>query len=58
MGEVASNFARVLVLGGGSWYFMSHIQSRIPTAQRLPDPEYQNAQGYAGLAQRAMERMS
>ena len=58
MGEVAANFARVLVLGGGSYLFMPHIQSRIPNAQRMPEPEYQNALGYARLAQRAAERMS
>lgn len=57
IGEVASNFASVVVIGGDSMYFMSHIKSRIPSAQRAESPEYANAAGYARLAHRALERL-
>jgi len=47
---VASSFARVLLIGGGSYYYKAPIQRQIANVS-LPDkPEMANAAGYCDVA--------
>jgi plasmid segregation protein ParM len=49
-GKVASSFARVLLIGGGSYYYKAPIQRQIANVS-LPDkPEMANAAGYCDVA--------
>lgn len=50
-GSVASSFARVLLVGGGAYFFQEQIQAIIPEIQVAPKPEEANALGYAALAE-------
>ncbi len=49
-GKVASSLARVLLIGGGSYYYKDPIQSHIPNVSIPHNPEMANAAGYCDLA--------
>lgn len=49
-GKVASDFKRVLHVGGGAYYFHNSLQQLIRSAELLPDAEKANSRGFAVLA--------
>lgn len=50
LGGVATDMARVLLVGGGAYYFYKEIAKLIPHAIVPHQPELANALGYAALA--------
>lgn len=56
-GETASSFAKVLLIGGGSFFFLPHVRDVIPNAERVKEPEYANAAGYCQMAEHALNRL-
>lgn len=54
--EILMEFDKVLVVGGGAYYFAEDIQARLKQATRSPKPEMANAQGYARLADAVAQR--
>lgn len=50
LGAVATDFAKVLLVGGGAYYFYRDIAYLIPHVTVPPQPELANALGYAELA--------
>lgn len=54
--EILMEFERVLIVGGGGYYFAKDIQDRIRQASRTIKPEIANAQGYARLADAVAQR--
>jgi plasmid segregation protein ParM len=57
-GNVASSFARVLLVGGGAYFFHEHIKKIIPEVQIASQPEEANALGYAAFAEGQLQRHS
>ncbi len=55
-GGVASSFARVLLVGGGAYFFHEQIARTIPEVQLASHPEEANALGYAALAEGQLQR--
>ena len=56
-GTVAGNIDPLFVVGGGTYYFFDAIKERIPHAKKLAvQSEYANAEGYAHLARRSLQR--
>ncbi len=51
LGAVATDTARVLLVGGGAYYFHREIARLIPQVTVPQQPELANALGYAALAQ-------
>jgi len=49
-GAVASDIARVILVGGGAYYFRRDIEAHVPHLFVPPIPEIANALGYAALA--------
>ncbi len=49
-GRVASSLARILLIGGGSYYYKDPIQRHIPNVSVPGKPEMANAAGYCDLA--------
>ncbi len=49
-GRVASSLARILLIGGGSYYYKDPIQRHIPNVSIPGKPEMANAAGYCDLA--------
>lgn len=50
-GKVAAEAARVLYIGGGSYYFAPLLQRLVPQLHVPRSPELANAQGYAAVGQ-------
>ena len=50
LGSVATDMAKVLLVGGGAYYFYRDIAKLIPHVSVPPQPELANAFGYAALA--------
>lgn len=55
-GGVASSFARVLLVGGGAYFFHEQISKIIPEVQLASHPEEANALGYAAFAEGQFQR--
>src|SRR5262245_6619535 len=54
--EILMEFEKILIVGGGAYYFAKDIQERIKLASRTLKPEIANAQGYARLADAVAQR--
>lgn len=50
-GNVAADFARVVLVGGGAYYFRSALAQCLPHVRVPHEPEIANALGYGALAQ-------
>ena len=50
-GEVGSDIAHIVLVGGGAYYFGETIAGRIPHVSIAETPELANAIGYAALAE-------
>lgn len=57
-GKVASDFKRVIHVGGGAYYFHPSLQELIKSAELLPDAEKANSRGFAVLANQIAARKS
>jgi Actin like proteins N terminal domain/Archaeal actin homologue MreB-like, C-terminal len=55
-GKVASNYKKVLHVGGGAYYFHPSLQQIIKSAEQIEDAEKANARGYAVLADQIGQR--
>jgi hypothetical protein len=49
---------RILIVGGGAYYFKQSIHERINFAKAVPKPEMANAAGYSSLAEAILARAS
>jgi len=56
-GQVAFDFEKVSVVGGGAYYFEQEIQKIIGKARSTSQPELQNVLGYGVYAHRIAERV-
>lgn len=54
--DVASSFARVLLVGGGAYYFHKDIERTIPNVKVAQLPHEANALGYAAFADGQLQR--
>ena len=54
-GIAAGDFARVLLIGGGAYYYHQHLRSVIPAISTVNEPEKANALGYATLSLAILE---
>lgn len=54
-GKVASDAARVLLVGGGAHYIAPHLKAIIPHIKSPRHPELANAQGYLGVGMQVPE---
>ena len=54
-GKVASEAAKVLLIGGGAYYFAERLKAAIPHLQVPSVPELANARGYLAVGQQLSE---
>lgn len=54
-GSVAGNAAKVLLIGGGAYYFSDALKAAIPHLEVARSPELANALGYLAIGQSASE---
>jgi hypothetical protein len=56
-GKVAAEAARVLLIGGGAYYFAPTLRALIPHLEVPKHPEFANAQGYLAIGRQLPERV-
>lgn len=56
LGAVGTDLAKVILVGGGAYYFYRDIARLIPHIMVPPQPELANALGYAELARHLQAR--
>lgn len=54
--DIALELSRILIVGGGAYYFEQDIQARFDFAKRSHKPEMANATGYSRLAEAITNR--